>query len=45
MVDSASNIDDYHEHFMGLNAARAYGLNHYRPHAPIVLKYERLNLL
>jgi hypothetical protein len=44
-VDSASNINDYQEYFLGVNAAGACGWQPCHLHEPIVLKSGSLNLL
>jgi len=43
--DSASNRNEYHGYFLGVNAASAKGRQSYHLHVPIVLKSGSLNLL
>jgi len=44
-VDSASNINEYQEYFLGVKAAGAKGWHPYHIHVPIVLKSGSLRLL
>jgi hypothetical protein len=45
MIDSASNINEYQEYFLGVKSAGAYGSHPYQLHVLFVMKSGSLNLL